>query len=77
DLAKGKGIDIEESIDVLVPFMDKGGSNPKMPSLKPFMNIEGFIKQLTEIKRLADIRALVEESEKALKKLLNPATVKA
>nr|GEZ18989.1 hypothetical protein [Tanacetum cinerariifolium] len=75
DLGKGKGVDIEEPINVLVPFVDEGGSNPKMPSLKPFMNIEGvstqeeFIKQLTEIKRLADLRAQEEELEKALKKL--------
>nr|GEW50485.1 retrovirus-related Pol polyprotein from transposon TNT 1-94 [Tanacetum cinerariifolium] len=83
DPAKGKCVDIKEPVNVLVPFMDEGGSNPKMPSLKPFMNIEGvstqeeFIKQLTEIKRLADLRAQEEESEKALNKLLNPATIKA
>ncbi|GJX03220.1 hypothetical protein Tco_0189136 [Tanacetum coccineum] len=83
DPAKGKGVDMEEPVNILVPFMDEGGSNPKMPSLKPFVNIEGvltqeeFIEQLAEIKRLADLRAQEEESEKALKKLLNPATVKA
>ncbi|GJX91245.1 hypothetical protein Tco_0344571 [Tanacetum coccineum] len=83
DPAKGKGVNIEEPVNVLVPFMDEGESNPKMSSLKPFMNIEGvstqeeFIKKLAEIKRLADLRAQKEESKKALKKLLNPATVKA
>ncbi|GJS25640.1 hypothetical protein Tco_0454272 [Tanacetum coccineum] len=83
DPAKGKGVDMEEPVNILVPFMDEGGSNPKMPSLKPFMNVEEvstqeeFIKQLAEIKRLADLRAQEEESEKVLKKLLNPATVKA
>nr|GEX04806.1 hypothetical protein [Tanacetum cinerariifolium] len=46
DLAKGKGVDIEELVN------------------------------LTKIKRLADLRAHEEESEKALNKLLNSATVK-
>ncbi|GKF92156.1 hypothetical protein Tco_0278875, partial [Tanacetum coccineum] len=61
DPAKGKGVDMEEPVNILVPFMDKGGSNPKMPSLKPFVNIEGvltqeeFIEQLAKIKRLADL----------------------
>nr|GEZ07470.1 hypothetical protein [Tanacetum cinerariifolium] len=83
DPAKGKGVDVKELVNVLVPFMDEGGSNPKMTSLKPFINIEGvstqeeFIKQLTEIKRLADLRAQEEELENALKKFLNPTTVKA
>ncbi|GKC24340.1 hypothetical protein Tco_1026490, partial [Tanacetum coccineum] len=83
DPAKGKGVDMEEPVNILVPFMDEGGSNPKMPSLKPFINIEvvstqeEIIEQLAEIKRLADLRAQEEESKKALKKLLNPAAVKA
>ncbi|GJW25711.1 hypothetical protein Tco_0039522, partial [Tanacetum coccineum] len=83
DPAKGKGVDMEEPGNILVPFMDEGGSNPKMPILKPFINIEvvstqeEIIEQLAEIKRLADLRAQEEESKKALKKLLNPAAVKA
>ncbi|GKG11972.1 hypothetical protein Tco_0346209, partial [Tanacetum coccineum] len=62
DPAKGKDVDIEEPVNVLVPFMDEGESNPKMSCLKPFMNIEGvstqeeFIKKIAEIKRLADLR---------------------
>ncbi|GJW06292.1 hypothetical protein Tco_1568715 [Tanacetum coccineum] len=31
DPAKGKGVDMEEPVNILVPFMDEGGSNPKMP----------------------------------------------
>ncbi|GKB72214.1 hypothetical protein Tco_0933626, partial [Tanacetum coccineum] len=54
-----------------------------MPKFKSFITLEGhlsqeeYIKQIKEIKRLYDLKAKQEKSEQELRKLLNPATLKA
>ncbi|GJQ98090.1 hypothetical protein Tco_0009229 [Tanacetum coccineum] len=66
-----------------MPFMEEGGSAPKILSLKSFVVIkeplsqEKVMAQLKEMKRLADLKAKKEKSEKFLKKILNPATIRA
>ncbi|GKC41334.1 hypothetical protein Tco_1059056 [Tanacetum coccineum] len=66
-----------------MPFMEEGGSAPKIPSLKYFVIPEGqltqedVMTQLKEMKRLADLKAEKDKSEKSLKKILNPATIRA
>ncbi|GKA81718.1 hypothetical protein Tco_0788410 [Tanacetum coccineum] len=40
DPAKGKGVDMEEPVNILVPFMDERGSNPKMPRRRVREGIE-------------------------------------
>nr|GEU29650.1 retrovirus-related Pol polyprotein from transposon TNT 1-94 [Tanacetum cinerariifolium] len=71
DPVKGKCVDIEEPVNVLVPFMDEGGSNPKIPSLKPFMNIEGVSTQEEFIKQLAKIKSLKSKFQWVLNQAKN------
>ncbi|GKB26652.1 hypothetical protein Tco_0866053 [Tanacetum coccineum] len=83
DESKGKGITTEEPIKEIMPFMEEGGSAPKMPNFMPFstpngqMTNDDVMAQLKEMKRLADLKAEKEKSEKSLKKILNPATIRA
>ncbi|GJZ47027.1 hypothetical protein Tco_0600859 [Tanacetum coccineum] len=66
-----------------MPFMEEGGSSPKIPSFKSFVIPDGqlthedVMDQLKEMKRLADLKAEKEKSEKSLKEILNPATIRA
>ncbi|GKA77113.1 hypothetical protein Tco_0783574 [Tanacetum coccineum] len=84
DSSKGKAAAIiEEPRNELVQYQEEGGSNPKEPKLKPFATLEGplsqeeFDKQIKELKRISDMKAEKEKSEQELRKLLNPATLKA
>ncbi|GJU48923.1 hypothetical protein Tco_1218478 [Tanacetum coccineum] len=83
DESKGKGIATEEHLKEIIPFMEEGGSVPKMPNFMPFSTPDGqmtnddVIAQLKEMKRLADLKAKTEKSEKSLKKILNPAKIMA
>ncbi|GKC24228.1 hypothetical protein Tco_1026378 [Tanacetum coccineum] len=55
----------------------------KVPKLKPFITLEGplsqeeYDNQIKELKRISDLKAKKEKSEQELRKLLNPATLKA
>ncbi|GKE63606.1 hypothetical protein Tco_1513973, partial [Tanacetum coccineum] len=81
--SKGKGIATEEPPKDIMPFIEEGGSVPKIPNLKSFILPEGtlsqekFMAQLKEMKRLADLKEREKKSEEELKKFLNPATFKA
>ncbi|GKD68511.1 hypothetical protein Tco_1322601 [Tanacetum coccineum] len=84
DSSKGKAAAIiEEPKNELVQYQEERGSNPKAPKLKPFTTLEGplsqeeFDKQIKELKRISDMKAEKEKSEQELRKLLNPATLKA
>ncbi|GJS76750.1 hypothetical protein Tco_0726631 [Tanacetum coccineum] len=84
DPSKGKEVAIiKEQVNKLVPFQEKGGSNPKMPNIKSFITLEGLLsqdkieEQLREFKRLANLKAEKDKLEEELRKLLNPATLKA
>nr|GEW40528.1 hypothetical protein [Tanacetum cinerariifolium] len=79
--SKGKGIITKEPLKEIMPFMNKGGSFPKMLSLKSFVTPEGKLTneyamaQVKEMKRLADLKAEKEKSEASLKKIMNPADI--
>ncbi|GJU55334.1 hypothetical protein Tco_1229048 [Tanacetum coccineum] len=83
DKSKGKSIATEDPLKDIMPFMEEGGSAPKISSLKSFvipeepLSQEKVMAQLKEMKRLADLKAEKEKSEKFLKKILNPATIRA
>nr|GEV56489.1 retrovirus-related Pol polyprotein from transposon TNT 1-94 [Tanacetum cinerariifolium] len=83
DPNKGKCVVVKEPVNILVPFMDEGGSDPKMPKMKSFVTLKGtlsqedFMAQLKEMKRLADLKEREKKSEEELKKILNPTTIKA
>ncbi|GJU74374.1 putative ribonuclease H-like domain-containing protein [Tanacetum coccineum] len=63
DESKGKGTATEEPLKDTMPFMEKGGSVPKMPKIKSFttsvgpLSQEEFNAQIKEMKRLADLKA--------------------
>ncbi|GJT20769.1 retrovirus-related pol polyprotein from transposon TNT 1-94 [Tanacetum coccineum] len=68
DPSKGKEVAvIKEQVNKLVPFQEKGGSNPKMPNIKSFITPEELLsqdkieEQLREFKRLADLKAKKEK----------------
>ncbi|GJU74345.1 hypothetical protein Tco_1265750, partial [Tanacetum coccineum] len=83
DESKGKGIAIEETLKEIIPFMEEGGLVPKMPNFKSFSTPDGqmtnddVMAQLKEIKRLAYLKAKKEKSKKSLKKIINPAIIRA
>ncbi|GJS06422.1 hypothetical protein Tco_0363218, partial [Tanacetum coccineum] len=83
DESKGKGIATEEPPKDIMPFIEEGGSVPKMSNLKPFvipkgtLSQEKFMAQLKEMKRLADLKEHEKKSKEELNKLLNPTTLKA
>ncbi|GKC60486.1 hypothetical protein Tco_1088084 [Tanacetum coccineum] len=66
-----------------MPFIEEGGSAPNIPCFKSFVIPEGqltqenVVVQLKEMKRLADLKAEIEKSEKSLRKFLNPTIIKA
>ncbi|GKE00287.1 hypothetical protein Tco_1388270 [Tanacetum coccineum] len=83
DKSKGKSITTEDPLMDIMPFMAEGGSTPKISSLKSFvipeepLSQEKVMAQLKEMKRLADLKPEKEKSKKLLKKILNPATIRA
>ncbi|GKA70842.1 hypothetical protein Tco_0776981 [Tanacetum coccineum] len=62
DESKGKGIATKETPKDIMPFMEEGGSVPKILNLKSFilsggtLSQEKFMAQLKEMKRLADLK---------------------
>ncbi|GKC55087.1 hypothetical protein Tco_1077832 [Tanacetum coccineum] len=70
DESKGKGIATEEPLKDIMSFMEEGGSVPKIPSFKSFvipkgqLTNEDVMAQVKEMKRLADLKAEKEKSEK-------------
>ncbi|GJV52316.1 retrovirus-related pol polyprotein from transposon TNT 1-94 [Tanacetum coccineum] len=83
DEHKGKGIATEDPIKDIMPFLEEGGSAPKIPIFKSFvipegqLTLEDIMAQLKEMKRLVDLKVEKEKSKKSLKKILNPATIRA
>ncbi|GJZ90043.1 hypothetical protein Tco_0661970 [Tanacetum coccineum] len=83
DPSKGKGIAIEEPMKELIPYIEGGGSDLKKLNIKPFVTTEGklsqeeYMAQIKEMKILANLKAAKEESEKSLRKIMNPTTIKA
>ncbi|GJY65365.1 hypothetical protein Tco_0467603 [Tanacetum coccineum] len=83
DPSKGKGVATEEHIKELIPYIEEGGSDPKILNVKSFVTLEGVLSQedlmaqLKEMKRLADLKTQKEKSEKSLMKVMNPTTIKA
>ncbi|GJW72117.1 hypothetical protein Tco_0129034 [Tanacetum coccineum] len=79
DKSKGKGIANEEPPKDIMPFIEEGGSAPKIPNLKSFILLEGTLSQenlmakLKEMKRLFDLKEQEKKSEEELKKILNSA----
>ncbi|GKE81323.1 hypothetical protein Tco_1551323, partial [Tanacetum coccineum] len=67
DESKGKGISTEETLKDIMPFIEEGGSVPKMPKTKSFttsvgpLSQEEFNAQIKEMKRLADLKAEKEK----------------
>ncbi|GKG00522.1 hypothetical protein Tco_0302212, partial [Tanacetum coccineum] len=74
---------IEEPMKELIPYIEEGGSDLNMLKMKSLVTLKGVLSQedlmaqLKEMKRLTDLKAKKEESEKVLIKLMNPTTVKA
>nr|GEZ83208.1 hypothetical protein [Tanacetum cinerariifolium] len=73
---KGKGTATEEYlVNQLMPFIEQGGSAPKIPNLLQFslfvkkMTLEEVIAQMEEIKRLELLKSEKEKSVKRLKAL--------
>ncbi|GJR67379.1 hypothetical protein Tco_0013444 [Tanacetum coccineum] len=83
DESKGKGIASEEPLKEIMPFMEEGGSAPKMLNFKSFSILDGHMTnddvmaQLKEMKRLADLKDKKEKYGESLKKIMNPATIRA
>ncbi|GKE37542.1 hypothetical protein Tco_1460947 [Tanacetum coccineum] len=84
DSSKGKAVAmIEEPGNELVKYQEERGSNPKEPKLKTFITLDGpltqaeYVKQIKELNRISNLKAEQEILEQELRKLLNPATLKA
>ncbi|GJV30909.1 hypothetical protein Tco_1391309 [Tanacetum coccineum] len=84
DKRKGKGIATEEEpMKHLLPLIEQGGSDPNMLNLQKFstfgkkMTLEEAEAQVSEIKRLAELKAEEEKSERSLIKIINPANIQA
>nr|GEU53194.1 hypothetical protein [Tanacetum cinerariifolium] len=84
DSSKGKSVTIiEEPRNELVKYQVEGGSDPKVTKLKSFITPKGplsqeeYNNQIKEMKRLNDLKAEQENSKHELRKLFNPATLKA
>ncbi|GJY75367.1 hypothetical protein Tco_0480483 [Tanacetum coccineum] len=80
DENKGKGIDTkEEPMKLLMPLIEQGESDPKMLNLLQFsisgkkMTLKDAQAQLTDMKRLVDLKVDQEKSEKKL----SPAKIQA
>ncbi|GJZ27214.1 hypothetical protein Tco_0571467 [Tanacetum coccineum] len=69
--------------DPTPPRDESKGKASKIPNCKSFVILEEqltqeyVMAQLKEMKRLANLKAEKEKSEKFLKKILNPATIRA
>ncbi|GJS50922.1 hypothetical protein Tco_0624284 [Tanacetum coccineum] len=80
---KGKVIATKEPLKDLMPYIKEGGFVLKMPKLKSFitpdeqLKQEDIMDQVREMKRLADLKAEKKKSEASLKKIMNPANIKA
>ncbi|GJW07130.1 hypothetical protein Tco_1569553 [Tanacetum coccineum] len=67
----------------LLPLIEQGGSDPNMLNLQKFstfgkkMTLEEAEAQVSEIKRLAELKAEEEKSERSLIKIINPANIQA
>ncbi|GJT43495.1 hypothetical protein Tco_0952210 [Tanacetum coccineum] len=83
DESKWKGIETDKPLKDVMLFIEEGGSIPKILSFKSFLIPEGqltqedVMAQLKEMKRLADLKAEKETSEKSLQKIMNHATIRA
>nr|GEW21356.1 hypothetical protein [Tanacetum cinerariifolium] len=84
DSSKGKAVAIiEEPRNELVKYQEEEGFDSKMPKLKSFITPEGplsheeYNNQIREMKRLNDLKAEQERTEHELRKMFNPATLKA
>ncbi|GKA67866.1 hypothetical protein Tco_1025859 [Tanacetum coccineum] len=83
DESKGKGIATEEPLKDPMPYIEEGGSMPKRPKLKSFitpdrqLTHEDIIAQVKKIKSLAYLKAKKEKSKESLKRIMNPANIKA
>ncbi|GJV81696.1 hypothetical protein Tco_1517566 [Tanacetum coccineum] len=82
---KGNGIASEDDqLKQLMPFMEQSGPVPKISNLYQFstagegpLSIEEDKAEMEEIKRLADLKAEKEKSEKRLKKVMTPDELRA
>ncbi|GJU49979.1 hypothetical protein Tco_1219534 [Tanacetum coccineum] len=76
-------VDLDEDDKQTLSKRRETGDESKMPNIKSFITPEGLLSQdkidehLREFKRLADLKAKKDKSEAELRKLLNPATLKA
>ncbi|GJS04500.1 hypothetical protein Tco_0321008 [Tanacetum coccineum] len=62
DETKGKGIATEEPLKEIMPYMEEGGSVPKIHSLKSFIILEG---KLTNEDVMAQVKDVVNSSNEA------------
>ncbi|GKD14657.1 hypothetical protein Tco_1199064, partial [Tanacetum coccineum] len=80
--SKWKSIVTKEPPKDIMPFIEEGGSVPKIPNLKSFILPEGtlrqekFMAQLKEMKRLADLKEREKKSGKSYDVLLQSLTAK-
>ncbi|GJR69565.1 hypothetical protein Tco_0015630 [Tanacetum coccineum] len=85
DKEKGKAqISKDDQMKQLLPLMDQGGSTPKISNLDHFraagegpVTFEEAEAQMEEIKRLAELKAEKEKSDKRPKKVMTPDKLKA
>nr|GEX48037.1 hypothetical protein [Tanacetum cinerariifolium] len=77
DERKRKGI-AKYPLKTMVSYMEDEGSALRIPTILELkLTEEETIEQLKEYKRLADLKAKKEKFEESLKKLMNPANIKA
>nr|GEY09255.1 hypothetical protein [Tanacetum cinerariifolium] len=84
---KGKGesyVSDDEQLKQIMPLLKEGGSAPSLSNLHQFrtadegpLTLEEAKLQMQEIKRLADLKAKKEKSDKKLKKVMTPEELKA
>ncbi|GJZ04491.1 hypothetical protein Tco_0537766, partial [Tanacetum coccineum] len=55
DPSKGKGVTIEEPMKDLIPYMEEGGSEPKIQSLKSFITPEGILSEEDNMAQLKEM----------------------
>ncbi|GJU58297.1 retrovirus-related pol polyprotein from transposon TNT 1-94 [Tanacetum coccineum] len=65
DPSKGKGVTIEEPMKDLIPYMEEGGSEPKIQSRKSFITLEGVLSEednMAQLKEMADLLPIIKIS---------------
>ncbi|GJR37454.1 hypothetical protein Tco_1213138 [Tanacetum coccineum] len=82
---KGKGVATEEPMKELIPYIEEGGSDPKILNVKSFVTQEGvlsqeyFMAQLKEMKRLVDLKEkrakMLDEYNKCIYERADPFTI--